>query len=40
MGLFAGQPGARRYRRHLGQEAVRPGADLSVLDTAVDFVTI
>ena len=38
MGLFTGQPGARRYRRHLGQEAVRPGAGLPVLDTAVGFV--
>ncbi|MBM66405.1 MAG: tRNA dihydrouridine(20/20a) synthase DusA [Myxococcales bacterium] len=38
MGLFAGQPGARRYRRYLGQEAVRPGAGLEVLDTAVGFI--
>ena len=38
LGLFAGRRGSRIYRRHLSTEAVRPGADLSVLRAAVDEV--
>ena len=34
-GLFAGQPGARAYRRVLASEAIRAGAGLDVLRTAV-----
>jgi tRNA-dihydrouridine synthase A len=36
LGLFAGQPGARSYRRRLALEAVRPGAGVEVLLAAVD----
>ncbi|MEM5518246.1 tRNA dihydrouridine(20/20a) synthase DusA [Henriciella sp. AS95] len=39
MGLFAGQPGARGWRRTLSEKAVKPGADLSVLDEALRHVT-
>ena len=38
MGLFAGQPGARGWRRTLSEKAVKPGADLSVLDEALEHV--
>jgi tRNA-dihydrouridine synthase A len=38
LGLFAGQPGARFYRRHLATEAVKPGAGLGVLLDAADHV--
>jgi len=38
LGLFAGRPGARLYRRHISENATRAGADLSVLDEAVDLV--
>ncbi|MEL6324091.1 MAG: tRNA-dihydrouridine synthase, partial [Pseudomonadota bacterium] len=38
LGLFAGRPGARGYRRHLSENAVKPGAGLDVFDAAVDHV--
>jgi tRNA-dihydrouridine synthase A len=38
LGLFAGMPGARSYRRRLAAEAVRPGAGVEVLLAAVDEV--
>lgn len=38
LGLFAGRRGARGFRRHLATEAVRPGADVSVLRAAVAHV--
>ncbi len=39
LGLFAGQPGARAYRRHLATEATKPGAGLETLRAAVAHVT-
>ena len=36
LGLRAGQPGARRFRRLLSEEAVRPGAGAEVLERAFD----
>ena len=38
LGLFAGRPGARLYRRCLATEAVQRGAGLEVLRRAVGFV--
>jgi tRNA-dihydrouridine synthase A len=38
LGLFRGQPGARAFRRHLASEAVKPGADPSVLRRALSMV--
>lgn len=38
LGLFAGMPGARLYRRHLSTRAVLPGAGLETLREAVDLV--
>lgn len=38
LGLFAGQPGARKWRRTLSEEAVRPGADWRVIAKAANFV--
>jgi tRNA-dihydrouridine synthase A len=38
LGLFAGKPGARAFRRRLAAEAVRPGAGPEVLLSAVDEV--
>jgi tRNA-dihydrouridine synthase A len=35
LGLFAGRPGARLFRRHLAIEAAKPGAGLGVLRAAV-----
>ena len=34
LGLFQGQPGARAWRRHLSENADRPGAGLGVLRAA------
>ncbi|QGM98521.1 tRNA dihydrouridine(20/20a) synthase DusA [Methylocystis parvus] len=39
LGLFAGLPGARSFRRRLALEAVRPDAGVDVLTSAVDEVT-
>jgi tRNA-dihydrouridine synthase A len=36
LGLFAGQPGARAWRRHLSEQAHRPGAGVDVLHDAVE----
>lgn len=36
LGLFAGQPGARAWRRHLSEYAHRPGAGVGVLAQALD----
>lgn len=38
LGLFQGQPGARAWRRHLSEQAHRPGADASVLMDAAAWV--
>ncbi len=38
LGLFAGLPGARAYRRYISENATRPGADLAVFDEAVGYV--
>ena len=38
LGLFAGQPGARLFRRRLALDAVTPGADVTTLRAAVDEV--
>jgi tRNA-dihydrouridine synthase A len=35
LGLFAGQPGARAYRRILATEAVKPGAGIDVIGRAI-----
>ncbi|GGC00889.1 tRNA-dihydrouridine(20/20a) synthase [Marivita lacus] len=36
LGLFAGQPGARTWRRVLSEEANRPGAGVALLDEALE----
>ena len=36
LGLFAGRPGARHWRRVLSEQAHRPGAGLEVLDMALE----
>jgi tRNA-dihydrouridine synthase A len=38
LGLFAGQPGARAWRRILTTESIRSGAGLEVVDRALDAV--
>ncbi len=38
LGLFAGRPGARAFRRHLAVEAPKPGAGLETLRAAVAHV--
>ena len=37
LGLFHGRPGARRFRRHLSENATRPGAGIAVLRDALAF---
>lgn len=38
LGLYNGLPGARIFRRHLSENAVKPGAGVDVLREAVDLV--
>ncbi len=38
LGLFGGRPGARAFRRHLSENATRPGAGLATLLEALSFV--
>jgi len=38
LGLFNGRPGARQFRRHLSENATRPGAGIGVLCDALAFV--
>jgi len=38
LGLYNGQPGARLFRRHLSEHAVRDGAGIAVLRDALAFV--
>jgi len=38
LGLFHGRPGARLYRRHLSENATRPGAGAEVLKQALELV--
>jgi tRNA-dihydrouridine synthase A len=38
LGLYNGRPGARLFRRHLSEHAVRDGAGISVLRDALAFV--
>lgn len=40
LGLFNGMPGARRWRRVLSEKAPKPGADLAVLDEALEAVAL
>jgi tRNA-dihydrouridine synthase A len=39
LGLFQGLPGARKWRRHLSENAHRPGADLETLRAAAALVS-
>ena len=38
LGLFQGVPGARRFRRHLSENAHKPGAGIEVLTAALEQV--
>ena len=38
LGLFAGQPGARLWRRHISENAHKPGAGAEVVQDALNFV--
>lgn len=38
LGLYQGVPGARKFRRHLSENAFKPGAGLDVLETALSMV--
>jgi tRNA-dihydrouridine synthase A len=38
LGLYGGRPGARLFRRHLSEHAVRDGAGIAVLREALSFV--
>ncbi|MBY0613170.1 MAG: tRNA dihydrouridine(20/20a) synthase DusA [Beijerinckiaceae bacterium] len=38
LGLFQGLPGARAYRRHLAEEAIKPGASMETLRAAANHV--
>ncbi|WP_445496117.1 tRNA dihydrouridine(20/20a) synthase DusA [Photorhabdus sp. SF281] len=39
LGIFQGIPGARQWRRHLSENAHKPGADISVIQQALAMVT-
>ena len=39
LGLFNARPGARLFRRHLSENATRPGAGIEVLRDALAFMT-
>ncbi len=38
LGLFNGLPGARKWRRHISENATRPGADAEVIKRALEHV--
>ena len=38
LGLFQGMPGARAWRRHISEQAFKPGAGVDVIKTAARFV--
>lgn len=38
LGLFAGRPGARAWRRHLSEAAARPDADAGIILEALELV--
>ncbi len=40
LGLFAGQPGARAWRRYLSEHAFREGAGIDVVEAALDALPI
>ncbi|MEO1188285.1 MAG: tRNA dihydrouridine(20/20a) synthase DusA [Pseudomonadota bacterium] len=40
LGLFNGMPGARRWRRVLSEKGPKPGADIAVLDEALEAVAL
>ncbi|MTD41324.1 tRNA dihydrouridine(20/20a) synthase DusA [Erwinia sp. CPCC 100877] len=40
LGLFQGVPGARQWRRHLSENAHKPGADIQVVEQALAKVAI
>jgi tRNA-dihydrouridine synthase A len=40
LGLYNGKPGARLFRRHLSEEAVKSGADITVLRDALAMLKI
>jgi len=39
LGLFNGRPGARQFRRHLSENATKPGADAETLRAALSFLS-
>ncbi len=39
LGLFHGQPGGKLWRRYLSQHAHKPGADVEVLQHALEIVS-
>ena len=39
LGLFNGRPGARAFRRHLSENAVRDGAGIAVLRDALSLLS-
>lgn len=38
LGLFQGLPGAKKWRRHISENAHKPGAGVEILQQAADFV--
>ncbi|MGL4417899.1 MAG: tRNA dihydrouridine(20/20a) synthase DusA, partial [Plesiomonas shigelloides] len=38
LGIFQGIPGARQWRRHLSENAHKPGAGIPVLEQALAMV--
>ena len=40
LNLFSGRPGARLFRRHLSEYAVKPGADIATLRDALAHLNL
>jgi len=39
VGLYAGFPGARKWRRYLTEQAIQPGATAAIIEEAAALVT-
>lgn len=39
LGLFNGEPGAKKWRRYLSENAHKPGAGIEVIETAASFIS-
>jgi tRNA-dihydrouridine synthase A len=38
LGIFHGQAGGKRFRRYISENAHKPGANVSIVETALELV--